>query len=415
MFFNKLGLNGVDNARLWFTDVRIPRSHMLDAFSTVDSRGKFTSHIKGKRARFIKMADQLLSGRICIASMTLSSCKITLLNTLRYSQTRLGVSADGTSSTPLLDYQLQRNAILPLVAMTYALNLGLNQVKNIYADIQVNSTKSDITSRELIMKCCVIKPLIAWHTEHAVSISRERCGGQGYLACNRFGEVIASVHAAITAEGDNSVLMQKVAKEYLATVTSSFMLKQGLLSLLPGWLLRLFIRNRPMKLVRFRKRQLLFQLAKKMRKAKAAGKQAVFTTWMQQESDLVQAVAQAYGDHLVLRACKSACQQQQSALLNDVCELYELGLLQTSADWYLQQGLLGRYAYRQLKSRISHLCWVLSGKVEELIAGFNIPDHLIYAPIAKNWEHFNRQESDNQGELDSVVNLTPADMVESLC
>ena len=44
---------------------------------------------------------------------------------------------------------------------------------------------------------------------------RERCGGQGYLSCNKFGHYLGLAHAACTAEGDNSVLMQKVAKEYL--------------------------------------------------------------------------------------------------------------------------------------------------------------------------------------------------------
>lgn len=43
----------------------------------------------------------------------------------------------------------------------------------------------------------------------------ERCGGQGYLACNRLMELFQGAHSGITAEGDNSVLMQKVAKEIL--------------------------------------------------------------------------------------------------------------------------------------------------------------------------------------------------------
>ena len=32
---------------------------------------------------------------------------------------------------------------------------------------------------------------------------RERCGGQGYLSCNRFGHIIGFSHAGMTAEGDN--------------------------------------------------------------------------------------------------------------------------------------------------------------------------------------------------------------------
>jgi acyl-CoA oxidase len=39
------------------------------------------------------------------------------------------------------------------------------------------------------------------------------------LAVNRFGGILGFAHAAMTAEGDNRVLMQKVAKEYLATLS----------------------------------------------------------------------------------------------------------------------------------------------------------------------------------------------------
>jgi acyl-CoA oxidase len=61
----------------------------------------------------------------------------------------------------------------------------------------------------------VDKTLIGWHAERGCAILRERCGGQGFLAANRFGEGIASCHAALTAEGDNRVLMVKVVKDML--------------------------------------------------------------------------------------------------------------------------------------------------------------------------------------------------------
>lgn len=56
---------------------------------------------------------------------------------------------------------------------------------------------------EVVVLCCAIKPLCAWNAEDCATTSRERCGGQGYLSVNRFGELIGFAHAGMTAEGDN--------------------------------------------------------------------------------------------------------------------------------------------------------------------------------------------------------------------
>lgn len=71
-------------------------------------------------------------------------------------------------------------------------------------------------AQDVVMLCCGIKPACGWNCERAGSVCRERCGGQGYLSCNRFGDIIGFAHAAVTAEGDNRVLMQKTAKELLS-------------------------------------------------------------------------------------------------------------------------------------------------------------------------------------------------------
>lgn len=65
------------------------------------------------------------------------------------------------------------------------------------------------------MICCVDKTLVGWHAQRSVAVMRERCGGQGFLAANTFGQAIAGCHAALTAEGDNRVLMIKVVKDML--------------------------------------------------------------------------------------------------------------------------------------------------------------------------------------------------------
>lgn len=82
---HKMSLNGVDNAKLSFTNVRIPRVAMLNRLCDVTEEGKFVTDIEKKSARFFKVTDRLLSGRLCIASMTIASCKRTLHAAIRYS------------------------------------------------------------------------------------------------------------------------------------------------------------------------------------------------------------------------------------------------------------------------------------------------------------------------------------------
>jgi acyl-CoA oxidase len=100
----KLGLNGIDNGRLLFDHVKVPRTAMLNSFNDVDEKGVFTSDTKKASARFFKVADRLLSGRLCISGMCLASCKVALASTIRYSQQRLAIGESGESDTPIMSY-----------------------------------------------------------------------------------------------------------------------------------------------------------------------------------------------------------------------------------------------------------------------------------------------------------------------
>ena len=125
-----------------------------------------------------------------------------------------------------------------------------------------------------------------------MSTDRERCGGQGYLSCNRFGTFLGLAHAAMTAEGDNSVLMQKVAKEQLAVWAKAGFKHavpkpSGQSFTDPGYLLWLLAE---------RETVLFSKLGKAMA---AAGKEGLFDAWMLKESDLIQSAARAFGDRLI--------------------------------------------------------------------------------------------------------------------
>jgi hypothetical protein len=73
----QVGLNGVDNGAIRFTNVRVPRENLLNRFATVDKSGRYSSPLTSEvGGGGIPMSDSIwigVSGRFNLAALSSTS------------------------------------------------------------------------------------------------------------------------------------------------------------------------------------------------------------------------------------------------------------------------------------------------------------------------------------------------------
>ena len=212
----KLGLNGVDNGRIWFDNVIVPRDNLLDKFGSVDAEGNYSSPITSQSKRFFTMLGTLVGGRVGVPYAGLSAAKLGLTIAIKYADKRTQFGPNGGDEISILDYSTHQRRLMPLLAKAYAFHYGQRYSLGRY----VNKTEKD--GQEVEAVAAGMKSLCTWFTTEALQECREACGGNGYLWENRFADMKADSEIFTTFEGDNTVLLQLVAKTRLGEFKDSF-------------------------------------------------------------------------------------------------------------------------------------------------------------------------------------------------
>ena len=120
---HKEGLNGVDNGRIWFDHVRVPREHLLNRFGDVSAEGVYAStDRKSGQALLHYGIGTLVGGRITIGLSALSAVKSALTIAIRYGNRRRQFGEPGQPETALPDYRTHQRRLPPALATSIVLS-----------------------------------------------------------------------------------------------------------------------------------------------------------------------------------------------------------------------------------------------------------------------------------------------------
>src|SRR6185437_5384968 len=219
----KAGLNGVDNGRIWFDGVRVPREALLDRFGQVAPDGTYSSPIENPSRRFFTMLGTLVPGRISIAGAVGSATQAALTIAIRYADERTQFGRPGDDGeVVLLDYTTHQRRLLPALATTYALRFAQEGLVQALDERVTARDLDELGQRELETRAAGLKAVATRHATETIQACREACGGHGYLASSRLPELKSDTDVFTTFEGDNTVLLQLVAKGLLTGYRNDF-------------------------------------------------------------------------------------------------------------------------------------------------------------------------------------------------
>ena len=218
----KGGLNGIDNGRLHFSAVRVPRTNLLNRYGDVDENGVYSSPIASPGRRFFTMIGTLVQGRVSLDGASVVASKLALTIAITYATERRQFAGHDENEVVLLDYQRHQRRLLTRLATTYAMSFAHERLLEQFHAVFSGEKATDEDRQDLETLAAALKPFSTWSALDILQEAREACGGAGFLAENRFTQIRSDLDIYATFEGDNNVLLQLVAKRLLADYAKGF-------------------------------------------------------------------------------------------------------------------------------------------------------------------------------------------------
>ncbi|PKB18248.1 acyl-CoA dehydrogenase [Flavobacterium sp. 5] len=386
---HKMGLNGVDNGTIRFDNVNIPKENMLDRFASVNDKGEFESPIPSDNRRFFTMLGTLVGGRIGIPRSALAAAKTGLTIAIKYSDQRKQFGPEEGSEVPILNYRMHQRRLLIPLAKTYAVHFALQYLTKRF----LNKTEAEMQEIEAL--AAGLKSYSTWSTTAILQECREACGGKGYLSENRIDALKNDTEIYTTFEGDNTVLMQLVAKNRLSEFRKSFgeMGSFGIINYVYENAKSAVAQKNPIAIRKtdevhlldsefhlqafeHREKTILASAAKRIKKLIDSGMDAydAFNVVQHQMIDM----AQAYLERVVLEqfqmAIASVEDKNSRTILTKLCQLYALSQIEKNKAWYLEDNYMEAIKTKAIRTIVNQLCWDIRPDAVALVNAFAIPD-----------------------------------------
>lgn len=422
----KGGLNGIDNGRLWFDQVRVPRTNLLNRYGDVTPEGVYESPIDSPGRRFFTMLGTLVQGRVSLDGAAVVAARLGLTIAITYgNQRRQFASSSPSEEVVILDYAEHQRRLLPLLAETYAAGFAHEDLLAAFDDVFSGRNDTVQTREDLETLAAALKPTSTWHALNTLQVSREACGGAGFLAENRITGLRADMDVYATFEGDNTVLLQLVGKRLLADYAKSF-------KHLDATKVARVVAERAADAARYRtplvravqtiadvgdprrsagqlretttQRELLVDRVETMvaevaqalrpsQKASPAEAAALFNAHQHELVEAARAHAQLVQWESFTAALERVTDPSTRQILTWVRDLFGLSLIERNLTWYLLNGRLSAGRARTVTSYIDRLLARLRPHAQSLVDAFGYEQAHLRAPIASGAEAERQDEA----------------------